>query len=79
MNEEDIVINMSTSNPNLDTSSNKSIKINDNKFINKNMLLGYANQMLKESNFDNPNIGSEDYKKGVSTGIDRIIKLIERQ
>jgi hypothetical protein len=48
--------------------------------IDKEQLLKYAKQMLKEHKFLMKNdVLDSDYKQGIKVGMDRLIKLIERQ
>jgi len=47
--------------------------------IDKDKLLKYANQMLKEAEYLKDELDTSDYRLGVWVAIDRIIKLIERQ
>jgi len=47
--------------------------------IDKDKLLKFANQMLKEAEYLKDELDTSDYRLGVWVGVDRIVKLIERQ
>ena len=66
-----------------DTSEDTNIKLSEtNRLISKRDLLKFANQMLKEVEYikkTNNNPDTSEFKLGVVTGVDMIVKLIERQ
>jgi len=66
-----------------DTSEDTNIKLSEtDRLISKRDLLKFANQMLKEVEYiknTNNNLDTSEFKLGVVTGVDMIVKLIERR